>query len=97
MSRFEVDAARVQQAGGAVSKTAAAIRAEVSAMQRHLDELRSSWRGGASDQFSSVVAEWNGTQKKVEDSLDSIQRALGNAATAYAEAEQAATRMFTPA
>jgi len=94
MSRYEVDSAQVAQAGAAVRGSTAAIRTEVAAMMRHLTELQGSWRGGAATAFGSVLADWAGTQARVEESLDQITAALAAAAASYAEAEQQASRLF---
>jgi hypothetical protein len=40
------------------------------------------------------VSDWRATQLQVEQSLDGLNRALGIAATQYAEAEQANARLF---
>jgi WXG100 family type VII secretion target len=94
MSRFEVDSAQVTQAGAAVAASAQQIGAEVDRMTRHLLELQSSWKGQASVSFQSVAADWRATQERVRASLEDIQRALAVAGQNYAQAEEAATRMF---
>ncbi|WP_265522547.1 WXG100 family type VII secretion target [Oerskovia flava] len=95
MSRYEVDSARVAQASGAVNGSVTAIRAEVGAMMRHLQDLQSSWRGGAATAFTGVMGQWQTTQTQVETSLDAITAALGSAAQTYADAESQASRLFT--
>ena len=94
MSRFEVDSAQVTQAGAAVAASAQQIGAEVDRMTRHLLELQSSWKGQASVSFQNVAADWRATQERVRASLEDIQRALAVAGQNYAQAEEAATRMF---
>lgn len=94
MSRYEVDSAQVAQAGGAAAASVAAIRTEVAALMRHLTDLQAGWRGSAATAFGGVVAEWAGTQQRVEASLDQITAALGQAAQHYADAEQQAARLF---
>jgi hypothetical protein len=42
-----------------------------------------------------VVAEWQGTQRQVRASLDSIGSVLSAAGAQYAETEASAARMFT--
>jgi WXG100 family type VII secretion target len=93
--RFEVDSGQVAQAAAAARVSGAAIHTEVNAMLRHLTELQASWRGGAAATFEGVLAQWRGTQVQVEAALDSISLALDAAARQYAEAEQAATRLFS--
>ena len=45
MSRFEVDSARVGEAGAAVQASAQQIGVEVERMMRHLLDLQASWQG----------------------------------------------------
>jgi WXG100 family type VII secretion target len=94
MSRYEVDSAQVTQAGAAVQASAQQIGAEVDRMMRHLLDLQSSWKGQASASFQHVVADWRATQDRVRLSLEEIQRALAVAGQQYAQAEEAAARMF---
>jgi len=42
------------------------------------------------------MADWRNTQLRVEASLESINAALSMAATQYAQAEEANTRLFIP-
>lgn len=94
MSRYEVDSAKVAQAGAAVEASTAAVRAEVAAMMRHLTELQQGWRGGAATAFAGVMTDWSATQARVEQSLDLITAALRAAARTYADAEDQAARLF---
>ncbi len=94
MSRYEVDSAQLDGSAAAVLARSASIQAEVSAMQRQLVELQATWRGGAAGQFGAVVAEWNATQARVEQSLAQIAAAMQAAARTYAEAEAHAARLF---
>lgn len=95
MSRFEVDSAQMAGAGAAVQACASRIRADVDAMLPQLMELQTTWKGQAAASFQDVVADWRGTQERVHQTLEEIRRALATAGQQYAEAEQAATRMFT--
>ena len=94
MSRYEVDSAQVASASAAVSTSAAQLSAEVDRMMRHLLDLQSSWKGQAASSFQHVVADWRATQERVRASLEEIQRALATAGQQYAQAEEAAARMF---
>lgn len=55
--RYEVDSERVAQASAAVNGSVGAIRAEVGAMMRHLQDLQSSWHGSAATSFAGVMAQ----------------------------------------
>lgn len=92
--RFEVDSGEVERAAGAVSASADAISQEVNGMMSHLDRLQGSWRGSAALQFQEISNEWRATQAQVEESLISIRQALNATAQQYAQAEEAALRMF---
>lgn len=94
MSRYEVDSERVAQASGAVSGSVTAIRAEVAAMMRHLQDLQASWQGGAATAFTGVMSQWQSTQVQVESALDAVTAALASAAQTYADAESQAARLF---
>lgn len=94
MSRYEVDSAQVAQAATAVQKSAHEIGVEVDGMMRHLLDLQNSWRGQAASSFQHVVGDWRATQERVKASLEQIQKALTVAGQQYAQAEDAAARMF---
>ena len=94
MGRYEVDSEQVALASAAVRGSTTAIRTEVAAMMRHLTELQGSWRGAAATAFGAILADWAGTQARIEESLDQITGALGAAAASYADAEEHATRLF---
>lgn len=94
MSRYEVDSEQVARASGAVRTSAGRISGEVDCMMRHLVELQTNWRGQAATSFHHVVTDWRATQERVRASLEEIQRALAVAGQQYAQAEEAATRMF---
>jgi WXG100 family type VII secretion target len=94
MTRFEVDSAQVAQAGVAVQASAHQLATQVDGMMRQLLELQGSWKGQAATSFQHVVADWRATQERVRASLEEIQRALAIAGQQYAQAEEAATRMF---
>ena len=56
-------------------------------MYTNLNGLQDAWRGGAATQFTSVSAQWRAAQQQMEASLESIQQALTQASTVYADAE----------
>ena len=93
--RFEVDSDRVAQASGRVAASANTISNEVLAMMRHLQDLQSVWRGGASSAFAGVLAQWHTAQHQVEEALTAIQGSLSMAANTYANAEAEASRLFS--
>jgi early secretory antigenic target protein ESAT-6 len=92
--RYEVDSERVAQASAAVNGSVGAIRAEVGAMMRHLQDLQSSWHGSAATSFAGVMGQWQSTQTQVEAALDAVTAALSAAARTYADAEAQASRLF---
>lgn len=94
MSRYEVDSDQVARASAAVQTSAGHIRSEVDGMMRHLLDLQGSWKGQAAVSFQHVVTDWRATQERVRAGLEEIQQALAVAGQQYADAEQAAARMF---
>jgi early secretory antigenic target protein ESAT-6 len=94
MSSYHVDATQVVAATQTVKGTIGRIQSEVSSLLGQLSGLQASWSGQAATAFQGAVADWRETQLRVEQSLDSLNQALGVAATQYAEAEQANARLF---
>jgi WXG100 family type VII secretion target len=94
MSRFEVDSAQVAQAGAAVQASAGRIGAEVDGLLRQLVELQGCWKGSAATSFQQALEDWRATQGRVHESLEGIRQALTSASRQYADAEDAAVRMF---
>jgi len=92
--RFEVDSDSVQQASTKVANSISTIQTEVNAMMRHLTDLQTVWRGGASTAFGGVMTQWQSAQHQVEDALSAIRGALAQAAQTYNTAEQQATQLF---
>ncbi|HEY9499859.1 MAG TPA: WXG100 family type VII secretion target [Terrimesophilobacter sp.] len=94
MTRYQVDSEAVLGAHGAIHSTMSRIQAEASSLHSQLANLQSSWTGPAASAFQSVVADWNATEQRVEQSLAGIGQALGRAAQQYADIEQANAQMF---
>ncbi len=95
MAQFNVNSDDLALKSTAVKGSVDRIRMEVDAMKRNLLDLQSTWTGSAATSFQSLLQEWHATELKVEASLESINAALSVAASQYAEAEEANTRMFT--
>lgn len=94
MTSYHVDADQVSAATQTVQGTIGRIQSDVAALMSQLTGLPSSWSGQASSAFQGAVADWRATQLQVEQSLVGLNRALGVAATQYADAEQANARLF---
>ena len=94
-SQFSVDTDRIQAASGDIQRISADIDSQVAAMMGKLTSLQDAWRGSASERFQGVVTDWRGTQTRVREALDLISRALGQAGSQYAQAEQQNTSMFS--
>ena len=92
MPQYQVDSEQIQSSSAAVQASVSQIRQAVAGMYSNLNTLQGVWRG--STQFSAVAAQWRTAQQQMEASLESIQRALTQASTVYAEAETAASRLF---
>jgi early secretory antigenic target protein ESAT-6 len=93
---FEVDAERVLSTANTTANTAQNLFSESGTMTRNLNALQECWRGSAAQNFQAVINQWESAQKKVFESLESIQTALNTAARQYDEVEAANSRLFAP-
>ncbi|NYG07218.1 WXG100 family type VII secretion target [Phycicoccus badiiscoriae] len=94
-AQFTVDTGRIQAASGDIARISSEIDGQVTAMMARLNGLQGAWTGTASARFQILVAEWQGTQKQVRASLDSIGGVLAAAGAHYAETEAQTLRMFS--
>ena len=94
-TQFQVDTDRISAASGDIARISGEIEAQVAQMLARLTALQDAWKGGAATQFHGVVTQWQGTQRQVQASLDSIGQVLGAAGAQYAETEAQNMRMFT--
>ncbi|MCD1571127.1 WXG100 family type VII secretion target [Agromyces mediolanus] len=94
MTSYAVDSGQVLGATQVVQGTIDRLQGEVGALMGQLAGLQSVWSGAASAAFQGAVADWRATQQQVETNLGALRQALALAGTAYAEAEQANTRLF---
>ena len=94
MSQYQVDSEAVSASASSIRSTIERIQADVAAMHGQLTSLEGSWTGQAAVAFQAVVADWRGTQTRVEESLTSITQALSAAAQTYADVEMQNVRMF---
>ena len=88
MPQYQVDSERIQASSAAVCTSITAIRQSVDQMYGNLNALQHAWRGGAATQ-------WRAAQQQMEQSLESIQQALTQASSVYADAESQAARLFS--
>ena len=88
MPQYQVDSEQIQSSSAAVNASIQSIRQAVQGMYGNLNNLQSVWRGGA------VAEQWRAAQQQMEQSLESIQRALMQASTLYSETEMQASRLF---
>lgn len=95
MTRFSVDINEVNAAGAVVRRSVDQIRIEVAAMLGHLNNLQSTWTGGAAAAFTDVLAQWQATQGQVETGLDAITNALNQTAQTYQDAESAVFNTYS--
>lgn len=94
-TQFQVDTERIQAASGDIARISGEIEGQVAQMLARLTALQDAWKGGAATQFHGVVTQWQGTQRQVQASLDSIGQVLAAAGAQYAETEAQNMRMFT--
>lgn len=93
-AQFQVDTERIQAASGDIARISSEIEGQVAQMLAKLTALQDAWKGGAATQFHGVVTQWQGTQRQVQTSLDSIGQVLAVAGAQYAETEAQNMRMF---
>jgi WXG100 family type VII secretion target len=93
-AQFQVDTGQIQAASGDIARISGEIDAQVTAMMGRLNGLQGAWTGTASARFQALVTEWQGTQRQVRASLDSIGGVLAAAGAQYAETEAQTLRMF---
>ena len=94
MTRYQVDSDIVMGTTARVRGTIDTIQSEVAGLMRQLTELQSSWTGEASVAFQGVVADWRATQQRVEESIGTINQALGRAGAQYQEVERGNADLF---
>ena len=94
MTRFQVDSEAVAQTTAQVHAAMGRIQNDVALLHGRLVELQGSWSGQASTAFQGVVGDWQATQRRVEESLASINQALAQAGRTYAEVEAQNARLF---
>ena len=94
-AQFQVDTGQIQAASGDIARISSEIDGQVTAMMARLNGLQGAWTGSASARFQALVSEWQGTQRQVRASLDSIGGVLSAAGVQYAETEAQTLRMFS--
>ena len=94
MAIVAVDSEALDAKSAEVRGTIDRLQSDINRMQSGLQSLSESWQGQASANFQSLIAEWRSTQAKVEESLASINQALGYASVQYAETEAANVALF---
>lgn len=94
MPQYHVDSEQIAQSSSAVSASVEQIRSAVHSMYAYLTALDGSWHGAAAQQFNAIMQQWRTAQSTMEESLQSIQHSLGNAAQVYADAENQARSLF---
>ena len=94
-AQFQVDTGQIQTASGDIARISGEIDGQVTAMMARLNGLQGAWTGTASARFQALVTEWQGTQRQVRASLDSIGGVLAAAGVQYAETEAQTLRMFS--
>jgi WXG100 family type VII secretion target len=94
-AQFTVDTERITAASGDIARISGEIDAQVGAMMGRLTALQGAWTGTAATRFQELVTQWQGTQRQVRASLDSIGGVLAAAGAQYAETEAQTVRLFS--
>ena len=94
-AQFQVDTEQIQAASGDIARISGEIDAQVTAMMGRLNGLQGAWTGTASSRFQALVAEWQGTQRQVRASLDSIGGVLAAGGGEFADTEAKTLGIFS--
>ena len=94
MTSYHVDSDAVMTATTNIRSTIGRLQGEVSGLMGQLSGLDGSWTGQAATAFHGAVADWRGTQQRIEENLAALNQALAMAGQQYAEIEQANLRLF---
>ncbi len=92
---IKVTPEQLQQLSGNVQRTAGDIDGSLSSLAGQIGPLvGGDWAGAASMQFNALWERWQRSAKDLNSALQGISQLLGNAGTAYAEAERAIVGSF---
>ena len=94
MTRYTVDSDAVEAAAARISGTVGRLQGEAAALHAQLEALQGSWTGAAATAFQAVVQQWRRAQADLEAALTSIDHALRTAGAQYAQIELANARLF---
>ena len=94
MTQYQVDSDAVFATSGAARGSISRIQAESQALHSQLVALQSSWSGQAASAFQVIVDSWKVTQLQIEETLSSINTALGQAGQQYADIEATNASLF---
>ena len=94
MTSYQVDSEAVLAQSTAARGTVGRIQSETASLHSQLEQLQSSWTGGAATAFHALVSEWRAAQQRVDESLTALSTALAQAGQQYAEAEHNNARLF---
>ncbi len=92
---IKVTPEQLHQLSGNVQRGAGEIDGSLQSLSGQIGPLvGGDWAGTASQQFNALWDRWQKAAKELNTALDGISKLLGNAGTAYAEAEHAIAGSF---
>jgi WXG100 family type VII secretion target len=91
---IKVTPQQLQALSGRVSGAAGQIDSELSSLKATLAPLGTDWAGAAQSRFLALWNEWQTGAQKIQDALAGISMLLGQAGSAYADAEAQIAHTF---
>lgn len=92
---IKVTPEQLHQLSGNVQRGSGDIDGSLSSLSGQIAPLvGGDWAGAASQQFNSLWERWQRSAKDLNSALQGISQLLGNAGTAYAEAERSIAGSF---
>jgi 6 kDa early secretory antigenic target len=85
----------ISSAQQSVAKTAATLDQKLSDLRSMLQPLVSSWTGAASDLYQHKQAQWDNSQRDLNQVLQQISKVLGVAHDSYTQAEQSNSKTWS--
>lgn len=84
----------ISQAASDVRTTANNIRAQLDDLESGVKKIAQSWTGSAQEGYQAKQAEWDNRAASLHQTLESIARALDNAAQNYQSTESQNSRIW---
>jgi WXG100 family type VII secretion target len=88
MSGFTVTPEEMRVAANKFSQESQNINQTLQSIKGQIENLRSTWKGSAANNFEALMAQWTTDANSIHDVLDQVIQHLNQAATEYETANQ---------